>query len=737
MTGCFSRQEDEVTAEEDTRRKSHLDTLPSLVSDDWMFSCQKSLVDNVPPTSTAVAADTLPQELAKGLAKQTAATTDGATQDTTHSKQPSDVGTVQRAIEDLHSAGPHIDLSTVGSVSDVVGSKEKDTAPRSTDAGVTVPHRTSGFQGSDGVQCIPESTAADKPRFSFANALPSIPISSSAAVVRQDCNSQEEEDLLHEAARHARQQLDASVADWLVHQAPVTANRQSNATPSAQQECVPSGDAQQRADGVVQPVFVTDASLQPSVTRSTEHASEGTSVLEGSTTCADVPAAMADAATPEEEASREHSMPAAERQPVQQSLVLPLSRARDKVDAAAPRRQPSIAFQLAGGDSDWMFNITCMPAMPQQPQHAQQQPQLSQQEQHTKQAQLAVGGWANEQAQHAQHTRQAQHAQHAQHTQQAHCAMHEHLPQPAQHAQHTQPAPQAQPTQLAQHAYHAHHTQHEALPAVRCAAPAQPAHPSSHLPSSVREAVDRFEAWSMSDSTASPPLVTNHAHIPALEPGHAQPLQQSVLSHSTAAVHQQQQQVLHSFPAQQVRHLSPPQHASSQQLVAPSGEPGAGSWAQRQQLSVPESQQLSTAPVVPSQQDSSHIEAAVPSPAVSRIDATLAAINLQADALPSPYQQQPTSSLKGENQQQQQQQRSMFTSVLPLQQHSGASSDGLSHLQPTTAVTGAAVRRPPLPARLPLLKLSARPAFTDALANPALLQQPWLAPSGIPTYSLF
>lgn len=676
---------------------------------------------------------------------------------------------------------------------------------------------------------LPLSEPVSKPRFSFSNALPPLPQpSSKTAATQQTRSSRDEEEYAHEAASQTRQQLDASVAEWLVHQMPVT-----------------------------------DASLQPDASVST-NAVNGFDRLPleelEATENRSVPRAVASSSGAAETLSDPECIPVRNAVPAgtgsesdeQRNAMQPLSTQARTTQmgrkAGSAKRQPSIAFQLPGGDGDWMFNITCRAAAPLQAQRAQHEGQ----------------SWL------AQHAQQAQHAQHPQHAQHAQQALNEQHAQQALSRRPAQAAPLTQPGQTFQEAQHAQQAQHSDASYTLAVSPALT---SPHLPSTVKEAVDRFEAWSLSQPSVHKLPVSSQSSPLSLEPSqhasqephsaaqaaadgtadklHSQHQQQqqapvvqpqnmfrrqpSTGTDETATrLHlqhlqhqQQQQQAMHSssFPHSAAvvypQHALPHQHASpldswsalqlpqqQQVLHSYSQQPAVTAQAQRAQQAqrgcfqtdisfseqqdsrhiAAQAQHAQQAVATSSQQQDSRqiaaqaqhaqqaqcssLQTGINSPAVSLIDATLAAINTNSDlfglmshghtqeSAASNSSSFPVQSVHTESSSALGAQQSQAPALNPwlesvssaayrgAQQHRSTSSPGIvpeepwfppgvpsvysSPPPPTTAVAGATARRPPLP----VLKLSARPAFTDALANPALLQQPWLSPQGNSYFAL-
>ena len=246
------------------------------------------------------------------------------------------------------------------------------------------------------------------------------------------------------------------------------------------------------------------------------------------------------------------------------------------------------------------------------------------------------------------------------------------------------------------------------------AAPAL-ARPAADVPASVKEAVVRFETWtlaqslpmvpaSMSDAPASQQAALNQGQPPAWP----QPWS------SSAAQHQHQQ----GFDQQQLKHDSPPslqlqqqkqqqQQQQQQQLV-----PQAAEQALRHQSLPSQTAGLSTEASLC--QHLQEVPAYQPqSTASTFIQATLAAINADHSVASAQHADEPAG-----------------RSALPLQaavaEHpfwtvaSGAFVAAVSSGEESSA------QRPPLPGKRAGQVFLTRPGFADGFANPALYQQPWL-----------
>lgn len=281
--------------------------------------------------------------------------------------------------------------------------------------------------------------------------------------------------------------------------------------------------------------------------------------------------------------------------------------------------------------------------------------------------------------------------------------------------------------------------------------PQRPAQGTPEVPASVREAVDRFESWTLAQSAPPPPQ--DGAVAAAVPPGlqapedrqQQQQRQQDLLryQHSTHELHGKQQEQ-QAGPQLEKQLFQPPQGEQQPSVLWPQSrhqEPGGCQHGEQHGLQsladdLPQQQQhLPNSLRCTEQQQAEQQDAGAhdrqrqslpepqtcsasqlgPSSALSRIEATLAAINDTQEA-PAP------------------------AALPPPTRPSSHSTQPCAGL-PTAAaaVATGSSQRPPLPANRPGPTLSSRPAFAAAFANPSLYQQPWLCPatsSQVPAASL-
>lgn len=268
------------------------------------------------------------------------------------------------------------------------------------------------------------------------------------------------------------------------------------------------------------------------------------------------------------------------------------------------------------------------------------------------------------------------------------------------------------------------------------------------VPASVREAVDRFESWTLAQS--APASTQDGAVAAAVPPGlqasegwqQQQPQDLPRDHRSTHELHGEQPEV-QSGPQLEHQQCQPPHDKQQPSLMWPQShhqEPGgcqngdqhslqslADDLPQRQQhlpdsLRCTQQQQQerqdagahnSQTQSLPEPQTSSACQAG-PSSALSLIEATLAAINDTQEA-PAPGALPPPTRPPSHSTQP--------CAGLPT----AAAAPGAA-----AAVAAVPSQRPPLPANRPGASLSSRPAFAAAFANPSLYQQPWLCPATSP-----
>lgn len=237
------------------------------------------------------------------------------------------------------------------------------------------------------------------------------------------------------------------------------------------------------------------------------------------------------------------------------------------------------------------------------------------------------------------------------------------------------------------------------------------------VPASVREAVVRFESWTLAQSE---PVQGAQAPV-ALQPHdqrqsenqqqHSLPPQQPEQRHWSQEQHQQQQHQQqqhydHEVPQQQL-------HQQQRDVQQEQDHPVLQHQQKKPQHQQALRQETSSRHANDSQQ-SLECEAQAPhqppSHALSLIDATLAAINdIHTSSATSALSAHTAPSAN-----------SACATALPSSSTISSSSlSGPSGL-------AAAGHRPPLPFKRPALTVAPRPGFADAFANPALYQQPWL-----------
>ena len=240
--------------------------------------------------------------------------------------------------------------------------------------------------------------------------------------------------------------------------------------------------------------------------------------------------------------------------------------------------------------------------------------------------------------------------------------------------------------------------------------------PAAEVPTSVKEAVDRFETWSQSHTTVL---------LPSHEP---EALSAQVAYQAPSLEQQQQQQQQHSTQSSSKAYDQ--QQAQLQQLIlAPLVD-------DQQHYLVGQARLMPTDEGLPSQEGSLNAQTSVPptwpwsspppqpqSSAASFIQATLAAINCEQVGPAAQLQSQPPAT--------------QTPTASPGQRAMSASPPAAASrdLEPSTAgqstiavasASKAPEQRPPVPSRRPGQVLLTRPGFADAFANPALYQQPWL-----------
>ena len=296
-----------------------------------------------------------------------------------------------------------------------------------------------------------------------------------------------------------------------------------------------------------------------------------------------------------------------------------------------------------------------------------------------------------------------------------------------------------------------------ASPAAPSVAVCSSAQPADAVPASVKEAVDRFESWTLAQAAVVP--------LPSLADASAtQP--EPLLAHAQQDLHQAQaqQQTQHLQQQQQQQRLPTQDVVQQEQAVMPRhGSAASPSTEPRPVSPVSVSMDASTSsrlpgpayhrhqevlqPILsqPNQQASSrsagstvctHVPASCLQPALALqqpqssastfIEATLAAINAdQPVAIQEPrgpLSDAPgvtTSALSSKTESAPQ---AMFA-LFQADRQASAASSGV--VRPSQPVEGC-MQRPPLPAKHAGQVFLTRPRFTDAFANPSLYQQPWL-----------
>lgn len=512
-------------------------------------------------------------------------------------------------------------------------------APTASDATHDEPAPPGSTLSVHGAPAVPHL----KPRFSFSNALPAVPGASTNARQQraQSLNSQDEEEEAWQAAAEARQRLDASVADWLRHQI-----RQPQPNPSGCSHLLDPSHAPAAAQEEVdlQSGLISGAAGPQSV----GDVGESQNLPSGSAETQGVANGLA-AVSVAESVHAQHAGLGTQRRQCdvskrQQSWQRAGGLPERHFQQAGP--QPSIAFQLPAGDTDWMFNITCRATS--QSLQQQHQPRQEQQQQQQQQPLLVANAASNDFE--ADISLPPATAAQERESSGAAVASAASAPTPAPAVHEAAAGPAQQMKQLAG----------------LSARPAQ-------VPHSVKEAVDRFEAWSQ-------PSAPQHQSQTAEETTHA---------------------IEHKSGSQQRPVVEPARPQSTE---------------------------------------------AASSPALSLIDATLAAINASSESGMQRAQRHRSPDSLQAHEQTYTASSSLLgptagaaAAELHLQRSSGPSS-GSQGLSYTSSLSGqpqssAAAQRPPLPAKLPQLRMSARPAFTDALAKPALLQRPWPEFSGSPQLS--
>ena len=282
--------------------------------------------------------------------------------------------------------------------------------------------------------------------------------------------------------------------------------------------------------------------------------------------------------------------------------------------------------------------------------------------------------------------------------------------------------------------------------------------PADAVPASVKEAVDRFESWTLAqaavvplaDASAAQPeplLAYNQQHSQQISLHQAQGQQQ------TQHLQKQQQQV--RLPTQNVvqqeqavlpQHGSGPSQSTEPTPVSPvsasmdasaSSCPPALTYRRQQEVLRPIlSQSNQQAPSLSTGSVCTSISASClqPAPALQQpqssastfIEAALAAINADQSAAtqglgaPLSYANDSTTAAPDST-----------ADVAPqatlalCQADRQAAAASSSAVQPSQPVEGC-VQRPPMPAKLAGQVFLTRPRFADAFANPSLYQQPWL-----------
>ena len=297
-----------------------------------------------------------------------------------------------------------------------------------------------------------------------------------------------------------------------------------------------------------------------------------------------------------------------------------------------------------------------------------------------------------------------------------------------------------------------------ASPPASSVAVSSSAQPADAVPASVKEAVDRFESWTLAQAAVMPRACLADASAAQTEPllAHTQQHMEQMLLHQTWALQQTQhlpkQQQQQRLPTIQQEQAVLPWHGSGVSLsteptpvlsVSLSGDESAVSclpalaYYRQQEALRPLSQSHQQAPSLSTgsvcmPMPSSCLQPAPAwqqqpqSSASTFIEATLAAINadqsMAAQEPRGPFSNANDSITSAPN-------RTadvapQATSALSQADRPAAAASS-SAAQPLRPVEGCA-QRPPLPAKRAGQVYLTRPRFADAFANPSLYQQPWL-----------
>ena len=272
----------------------------------------------------------------------------------------------------------------------------------------------------------------------------------------------------------------------------------------------------------------------------------------------------------------------------------------------------------------------------------------------------------------------------------------------------------------------------------------QPAHA---VPASVKEAVDRFESWTLEQAAVVPPeplLTHTQQHMQQTQQEQmlqqAQAQQQAQQQTQQQTQQQQQQQRLPTLVLQQEQAVLPWRGSGVSQSTEPtsciplslSRDASASScltYQRKQEVLEPilsQSNQQASSLSTGSICMRSPASCLQPEPARQQqpqssasmfIEATLAAINadqsLATQELRGPVSSAIDLTTSAPNH------TADLASQAPMSQADG------SVVQPSRPVEGC-VQRPPLPAKRAGQTFLTRPRFADAFANPSLYQQPWL-----------
>lgn len=253
---------------------------------------------------------------------------------------------------------------------------------------------------------------------------------------------------------------------------------------------------------------------------------------------------------------------------------------------------------------------------------------------------------------------------------------------------------------------------------------------AADVPASVKEAVDRFESWTLAQSLPmAPPLMSDALAPQEAAPDQSQPPVQAQQLPSNAAQHQHQQQ---SSERQQLNHglpLSSQLQQNHKQQQRQQVLPAEAEQSLRQQRLPSQTAGLST----DASQSQSQFSPAVPSyqpqsSASTFIQATLAAINTDHSVTSAQRAAQQGQS-NGRSEHESAGRSALPSQVTPAEQP--------PHTARQTAASGAfvaavsaghqsSVQRPPLPGKRAGQVFLTCPGFADGFANPALYQQPWL-----------